>query len=152
MISTVRRLDSSSLLSRFSPCSPFCKSINMALSCTCTTVVLYSAWVTDTRSAGTFKQPLFTDGTKTTCSGVDTVDGTRHYANKVVLAAGAWSPTSINLDEVSHSHHIKSAASSNHLQAWVFAHIPLTPAEEAQYKNSPVVYDGDYSFFFKSTK
>lgn len=34
-------------------------------------------------------------------------------------------------------------------QAWVFAHIQLTPEEVAQYKNSPVVYDGDYGFFFE---
>lgn len=92
-----------------------------------------------------------------TCSGVETVDGTRYYADKVILAAGACSPILINLEDqcvskVSCSNYIKSAASSNHLQAWVFAYIPLTPAEEAQYKNSPVVYDGDYSFFFKSTK
>lgn len=59
----------------------------------------YSAQATDSRSAGTFKQPLFTDGTKTTCSGVETVDGTRYYADKVVLAAGAWSPTLIDLED-----------------------------------------------------
>lgn len=35
------------------------------------------------------------------------------------------------------------------LQAWVFAHIQLTPEEVAKYKNTPVVYDGEYGFFFE---
>lgn len=35
------------------------------------------------------------------------------------------------------------------LQAWVFAHIQLTPEEVAKYKNIPVVYDGEYGFFFE---
>lgn len=34
-------------------------------------------------------------------------------------------------------------------QAWVFAHIQLTPQEVAEYKDKPVVYDGDYGFFFE---
>ncbi|OJJ07791.1 hypothetical protein ASPVEDRAFT_66020 [Aspergillus versicolor CBS 583.65] len=85
--------------------------------------------------SGTFKQPLFSD--ETTCSGVETVDGTRYYADKVVLAAGAWTPTLIDLEDQCVS------------KAWVFAHIQLTPAEAAQYRNSPVVYDGDYGFFFE---
>lgn len=34
-------------------------------------------------------------------------------------------------------------------QAWVFAHIQLTPEEVAKYKNIPVVYDGEYGFFFE---
>lgn len=49
-------------------------------------------------SAGTFKQPLFAaDGS--TCNGVETVDGTRYYADKVVLAAGAWTPTLVDLED-----------------------------------------------------
>lgn len=49
-------------------------------------------------SAGTFKQPLFeADGT--TCIGVETVDGTKYYADTVVLAAGAWSPTLVDLED-----------------------------------------------------
>lgn len=48
--------------------------------------------------SGTFKQPLFTaDGI--TCNGVETVDGTRYYADKVVLAAGAWSSTLVDLED-----------------------------------------------------
>ncbi|KAJ5257689.1 hypothetical protein N7524_009245 [Penicillium chrysogenum] len=87
-------------------------------------------------SAGTFKRPLFApDGA--TCSGVETLDGTKYFADKVVLAAGAWSSTLVDLDDQCVS------------KAWVFAHIQLTPQESAQYKDVPVVYDGDYGFFFE---
>ncbi|KAI1837127.1 hypothetical protein DTO006G1_5975 [Penicillium roqueforti] len=86
--------------------------------------------------SGTFNQPLFTaDGI--TCNGVETIDGTRYYADKVVLAAGAWSPTLVDLEDQCVS------------KAWVFAHIQLTPEEVAKYKNTPVVYDGEYGFFFE---
>jgi sarcosine oxidase/L-pipecolate oxidase len=48
--------------------------------------------------AGTFKRPLFaTDGV--TCVGVETTDGTQYFADKIVLAAGAWSPTLIDLED-----------------------------------------------------
>lgn len=49
-------------------------------------------------SAGSFKRPLFgPDGG--TCVGVETTDGTQYYADKVVLAAGAWSPTLVDLED-----------------------------------------------------
>ena len=87
-------------------------------------------------SAGSFKQPLFaSDGT--TCIGVETVDGTKYYADKVVLASGAWSPTLVDLEDQCCS------------KAWVYAHIQLTPQEAAEYKNVPVVYNGEIGFFFE---
>ncbi len=46
--------------------------------------------------AGSFKQPLLAEGV---CIGVETVDGTRYYADKVVLAAGAWSPVLVDLQD-----------------------------------------------------
>lgn len=49
-------------------------------------------------SAGSFKKPLFNDD-GVTCIGVETVDGTRYFADKVVLAAGAWSPTLVDLED-----------------------------------------------------
>jgi glycine/D-amino acid oxidase-like deaminating enzyme len=49
-----------------------------------------------TSSAGSFKQPLLAEGI---CIGVETVDGTKYYADKVVLAAGAWSPALVDLEE-----------------------------------------------------
>lgn len=60
-------------------------------------------------SAGTFKQPLF-HANGTTCSGIETVNGTKYYADKIVLAAGAWSPTLVDLEDqcvskVSTGHH-----------------------------------------------
>ncbi|KAJ5892303.1 uncharacterized protein N7473_008531 [Penicillium subrubescens] len=86
--------------------------------------------------AGTFKRPLFgADGF--TCVGVETTDGTQYFADKIVLAAGAWSPTLIDLEGQCVS------------KAWVFAHIQLTSQEAAEYKNAPVVYDGEYGFFFE---
>jgi sarcosine oxidase/L-pipecolate oxidase len=84
--------------------------------------------------AGSFKQPLLSGRT---CIGVETVDGTKYYADKVVLAAGAWSPALVDLQEQCVS------------KAWVYAHMQLTPEEATEYKNCPVVYHGDYGFFFE---
>lgn len=44
---------------------------------------------------------------------------------------------------------LNQVANYQFLQAWVFAHIQLTPEEVAKYKNIPVVYDGEYGFFFE---
>ncbi|KAH8732319.1 FAD dependent oxidoreductase [Phaeosphaeriaceae sp. PMI808] len=84
--------------------------------------------------AGSFNQPLLTEGV---CIGVETVNGTRYYANKVVLATGAWSPTLVDLQDQCVS------------KAWVYAHMQLTPQEATSYKNAPVVYNGDVGFFFE---
>ncbi|KAI0484581.1 fructosyl amino acid oxidase [Xylariaceae sp. FL0804] len=89
--------------------------------------------------SGSFKQPLFAeDGT--TCIGVETVDGTKYYADKVVLAAGAWSPALVDLEGQCCS------------KAWVYAHLQMTPSEAAEYKNAPVVYNGDIGFFFEPSE
>ncbi|ORY68895.1 fructosyl peptide oxidase [Pseudomassariella vexata] len=87
-------------------------------------------------SAGSFKCPLFEDD-GTTCIGVETEDGTKYYADKVVLAAGAWSPVLVDLEDQCCS------------KAWVYAHILLSPEEAAEYKGIPVVYNGDIGFFFE---
>ncbi|CAO2647804.1 Nn.00g087260.m01.CDS01 [Neocucurbitaria sp. VM-36] len=84
--------------------------------------------------AGSFKQPLLAEGI---CIGVETVDGTRYYADKVVLATGAWSPALVDLHDQCIS------------KAWVYAHMQLTPEEAASYKDAPVVYNGDVGFFFE---
>jgi sarcosine oxidase/L-pipecolate oxidase len=84
--------------------------------------------------AGSFRQPLLAEGI---CIGVETIDGTRYYADKVVLAAGAWSPALVDLQDQCVS------------KAWVYAHMQLTPSEAAAYKNTPVVYNGDIGFFFE---
>lgn len=86
--------------------------------------------------AGSFKRPLFAeDGA--TCIGIETVDGTKYYADKVVLAAGAWSSVLVDLEDQCCS------------KAWVYAQMRLTPQEAAEYQNSPVVYNGDIGFFFE---
>ncbi|KAF2028028.1 FAD dependent oxidoreductase [Setomelanomma holmii] len=84
--------------------------------------------------AGTFKAPLLAEGV---CIGVETVDGSRYYADKVVLAAGAWSSVLVDLEGQCVS------------KAWVYAHIQLKPAEAAAYKSTPVMYNGDVGFFFE---
>ena len=86
--------------------------------------------------AGTFKQPILA-GDSVTCIGVETVDGTRYMADKVVLAAGAWSPVLVDLEEQCCS------------KAWVYAHLQLTPDEAERFKGVPVVYNGDIGFFFE---
>ncbi|KAJ4176862.1 hypothetical protein NW755_014186 [Fusarium falciforme] len=80
--------------------------------------------------AGTFKQPLFA-AHGSTCIGVETVDGTQYYADRIILAAGTWTPSLVDVEDQCMS------------KAWVLAHIQLTPEEAAQYKNIPVVYDGE---------
>lgn len=48
--------------------------------------------------SGTFKQPLFAaDGS--TVNGIETIDGTKYYADKVVIAAGAWTSTLVDLED-----------------------------------------------------
>ncbi|PVI01887.1 FAD dependent oxidoreductase [Periconia macrospinosa] len=86
--------------------------------------------------AGSFKQPIFAaDGT--TCIGVESANGSKYYADKVVLAAGAWSPALVDLEDQCVS------------KAWVYGHIQLTPDEATEFKDRPVVYNGDIGFFFE---
>ncbi|KAH8885439.1 fructosyl peptide oxidase [Thozetella sp. PMI_491] len=87
-------------------------------------------------SAGSFQKPLL-DAGGTTCVGVETVDGSRYYADTVVLAAGAWSPVLVDLEDQCCS------------KAWVYAHIQLTAEEATQLQGVPVVYNGDIGFFFE---
>lgn len=85
--------------------------------------------------AGAFKEPILDK--RGTCVGVETADGSRYFADKVVLAAGAWTPTLVDLEDQCCS------------KAWVYGHIQLTPEEAKLYKECPVVYNGDYGFFFE---
>ncbi|PVI07354.1 fructosyl peptide oxidase [Periconia macrospinosa] len=87
-------------------------------------------------SAGSFRKPLFASD-DVTCVGVETVDGTKYYGDKVIISAGAWTPTLVDLEDQCCS------------KAWVYAHIRLTPNEIAEYQNMPVVYNGDVGFFFE---
>jgi sarcosine oxidase/L-pipecolate oxidase len=105
-----------------------------------------------TYSAGQFKKPLFAkDGT--TCIGIEAVDGTRYHADKVVLAAGAWSSTLVDLEDqcVSKVSYLTTVypQGCTDSQAWVYAHMQLSPDEAKEFKDSPVVYNGDIGFFFE---
>lgn len=69
-------------------------------------------------SAGIFKRPLFA-ADETTCNGVETVDGTKYYADKVVLAAGAWSSTLVDLED-----QCVSKVSCGHFPCWRLTGFP----------------------------
>lgn len=101
--------------------------------------------------AGSFKRPLFgTDGK--TCIGIETADGTRYNADKVVLAAGAWTPALVDLEDQCVSKVSRSeilVLIDSRCQAWVYAHMQLSPEEAKKFKDSPVVYNGDIGFFFE---
>lgn len=72
-----------------------------------------------------------------TCIGVETEDGTRYTADKVILAAGAWSPVLVDLEGQCCS------------KAWVYAHLQLSAEEAVAYKGAPVVYNADVGFVFE---
>lgn len=63
-------------------------------------------------SAGTFARPLLSEDGKT-CTGVQTLDGTNYYADKVVLATGAWSPALVDLD----GQCVSKVSTCNHLHS-----------------------------------
>ncbi|EIN09729.1 FAD dependent oxidoreductase [Punctularia strigosozonata HHB-11173 SS5] len=89
--------------------------------------------------AGTFKEPIVSeDGV--TIIGALAEDGTKHYADHVVLATGAWTPSLIDL---------KGQCLS---KCWVLCHIKLSDEEAAEYKGCPVVYNGDLGFFFEPSR
>ncbi|KIY45893.1 FAD dependent oxidoreductase [Fistulina hepatica ATCC 64428] len=87
-------------------------------------------------ASGTFKSLILAEDGKV-CLGVCTEDGTKWYADRVVLAAGAWSPALVDLKEQCVS------------KAWGYAHMQLTPEEASQYAGCPVVYNEDLGFFFE---
>jgi sarcosine oxidase/L-pipecolate oxidase len=69
------------------------------------------------------------------------------------LAAGAWSPTLVDLEDqcvskVSSSIDLKKERDADQ-QAWVYAHMQLSQEEAKEFKDSPVVYNGDIGFFFE---
>jgi hypothetical protein len=66
-----------------------------------------------------------------------------------VCIKGKFDQLMVHLNEASCAFPITMIHTDSYAQAWVFAHIQLTPQEAAEYKNAPVVYDGDYGFFFE---
>ncbi|KAF5848726.1 hypothetical protein GGP41_009890 [Bipolaris sorokiniana] len=96
--------------------------------------------------AGSFKQPLLAEGV---CIGVETVDGTRYYADKVVLAAGAWSPVLVDLAEQCVSKFTEKELFNRHL-CWCTdtADAALLMCEHPEWKNF-VLATGDSGHTFK---
>ncbi len=77
------------------------------------------------------------------------MDGTKYHADKIVLAAGAWTPVLVDLEEQCVSKVSRGVDTVLTLQAWVYAHMQLSPEEAKEFKNAPVVYNGDIGFFFE---
>ncbi|THU81975.1 FAD dependent oxidoreductase [Dendrothele bispora CBS 962.96] len=86
--------------------------------------------------SGTFQSLILSDDGKI-CLGVLTKDGTRHLADRIVLASGAWSPSLVDLEDQCCS------------KCWVFAHMRLSPDEAKYFAGCPVVYNEDIGFFME---
>ncbi|KAJ9112681.1 hypothetical protein QFC22_006183 [Naganishia vaughanmartiniae] len=86
--------------------------------------------------AGTFDRPMIDEAT-TRCIGVITKDGEKHYADRVVMATGAWSPSLIDL------------AGQCVSKCWIVAHLELSEEEARRYKSIPVVYNEEVGFCFE---
>lgn len=62
------------------------------------------------------------------CNGVQTVDGTKYYADKIILAAGAWSPTLVDLED-----QCVSKVSTGHLSL----RVPVVSRQMTQQQSRP---------------
>jgi sarcosine oxidase/L-pipecolate oxidase len=73
------------------------------------------------------------------CKGVITADGTRHEADRVILATGAWTPSLLDVKGqlVAKGHSV--------------AHIQLTPAETEHYTALPIMDNLELGYFFPPT-
>lgn len=70
------------------------------------------------------------------CKGVLTADGLQHEADIVVVAAGAWTPSLLDLkDQLTAKGHC-------------VAHIQLTPEETKHYSSMPIMDNLEMSYFF----
>jgi sarcosine oxidase/L-pipecolate oxidase len=73
------------------------------------------------------------------CKGVITADGTRHEADRVILATGAWTPSLLDVKG-----HLVAKGHS-------VAHIQLTPAETEHYTALPIMDNLELGYFFPPT-
>ncbi|KAL2406608.1 L-pipecolate oxidase [Exophiala dermatitidis] len=82
---------------------------------------------------GTVQELIVSNGK---CAGVRTRDGTVHTADLVVLAAGAWLPSLIDLKDqlIAKGHSV--------------AHIQLSPEEAKRYQNMPILDNLELGYFF----
>ncbi|GLI79405.1 hypothetical protein PoHVEF18_007737 [Penicillium ochrochloron] len=70
------------------------------------------------------------------CKWVLTADGTKHEADLVILAAGAWTPSLLDM-------HGQLTAKGH-----AVAHIQLTPAETMHYSSFPIMDNLELGYFF----
>jgi Glycine/D-amino acid oxidases (deaminating) len=70
------------------------------------------------------------------CKGVVTADGTRHEADVVILAAGAWTPSLLDVKG-------QLTAKGHNV-----AHIQLTPSETKYYASMPIMDNLELGYFF----
>lgn len=70
------------------------------------------------------------------CNGVETQDGSVHEADLVILSAGAWMPSLIDLQD--------QLTAKGHS----VAHIQLTPAETKRYSSIPILDNLELGYFF----
>ncbi|GJP97935.1 hypothetical protein AnigIFM59636_008308 [Aspergillus niger] len=83
---------------------------------------------------GWVKRLLFDD--KKRCTGVITADGSTHVADLVVVAAGAWTPTLLDV------------AGQLTAKGHSVAHIQLSPAETTHYSTLPIMDNLELGYFF----
>lgn len=69
--------------------------------------------------------------------GVETADGSKHFAETVILAAGAAAPSLLDMKDQLRP------------TAWTLAHIKMTAEECALYKNLPVLFNLESGFFME---
>ncbi|OCF33856.1 sarcosine oxidase [Kwoniella heveanensis BCC8398] len=88
-------------------------------------------------TAGTFDSLIFDEGDGRTVRGVRASDGTEWLGDLVIMAAGAYSPALIDLEDQCES------------KAWVYAHIQLTPEEAVELKGIPTMYNHELGFYME---
>ncbi|KAJ5654149.1 FAD dependent oxidoreductase [Penicillium lividum] len=83
-----------------------------------------------------YVRKLIYDESTGECKGAITADGTRHEADRVILAAGAWTPSLLNLED--------QLTAKGH----GVAHIQLTPTETKHYATMPIMDNLELGYFF----
>lgn len=87
-----------------------------------------------TGTEGDVKSLIIEDGV---VLGVTTSSSTSHFADRVILSAGAAAPGLLDMKDQLRP------------TAWTLAHIALSPSECALYKNLPVLYNLEAGFFLE---
>lgn len=86
-----------------------------------------------TGEAGYVQKLLYSDGT---CTGAVARDGTVHKAEMVIMSAGAWTPSLLDLDG--------QLTAKGH----AVAHIQMTPEETQRYASLPILDSLELGYFF----